>query len=64
MWRIKSLGDGRLTSRLREEFSKDVLAPLLVEQWYAALERRLKIINHAIDQCSEANGGLENILVG
>ena len=56
--------DNQLTRDLKRSMKQDRLAPVLVEQWFPALERRLKKIQHTIQECARLNGGINNILVG
>jgi len=62
--KLKTLKHGNILSkRLKKSLEKDPLSPILDDNWFRALERRLKIILDTIDKCAKANGGLEKILI-
>ncbi|XP_030045934.1 extracellular serine/threonine protein kinase FAM20C-like [Microcaecilia unicolor] len=51
----------RLSDIMRESMAKDVLAPILAEPHLAALDRRLRIILHIVQECLRKEGD-KNVL--
>ena len=54
--RLKLLRGGVLSEVLRHILPRDPLAPVLWEQYYTALNRRLELILQTIDKCIIAHG--------
>ena len=54
---------GRLGDTLRQSLSSDPLHPVLVADWYPALDRRLDLILKMMERCANANGGWNKVLV-
>lgn len=59
---VSTLKDGELTLRMKQSLKTDPIAPILVDDWYPVLEKRLKKVKETIEKCAAANGW-DNVLV-
>lgn len=52
-----------LGEELQYRLSRDPLHPVLFDDWYMALDRRLDLILNMMEKCAKANGGWDKVLV-
>jgi len=61
---LSSMRGGILGNKLREELARDPLFPVLDDEFYVAINRRVEKIVNLFEKCAQHNGGFGNVLVG
>ena len=60
---LRGFARGVLARRWRKAMATDPLAPVMAENWFFAIERRLQKILELVDECAKVNNGIEHVLV-